>query len=245
MNLAPRSITAEILRPPTVDADGNPVTITGDAPADPGPPAPTASSSAPAPTASSAAPPPAPAPSSAPPAPSDPTPPGAPAAAGAAGPGTSAPAPVAAGITTADILAALGHQVPALRVNREPSPYFEAGAVSTRHGFFADLYAARTRGDVEAGRRAAQFQSQLRDYIAAASNDSTSGSDLIGPAWGGQWYVAQIEQLRPLTSAFTTATITDNRPIPVPKFRDTTPAALVNDHVEGQPDPPEWSISTR
>ena len=234
MNLAPRSITAESLRPPTVDADGNPVTITGDAPADPAPPAPTAPSSTPAPAVTSAAPPPAPAP----PPPAAPTPAGAPPAAAGAGPGTSAPAPAAAGITTADILAALGHQVPALRVNREPSPYFEAGAVSTRHGFFADLYAAGTRGDVEAGRRAAQFQSQLRDYIAAASNDSTSGSDLIGPAWGGQWYVAQIEQLRPLTSAFTTATITDNRPIPVPKFRDTTPAALVGDHVEGQPDPP-------
>ena len=74
--------------------------------------------------------------------------------------------------------------------------------MSTRHGFFADLYASGTRGDVEAGRRAAQFQSQLRDYMTAASNTSTSGADLIAPAWGGQWYVAQLEQLRPLCLGF-------------------------------------------
>jgi hypothetical protein len=108
--------------------------------------------------------------------------------------------------------------------------------VSERFGFFADLYAAGTRGDSEAGRRAAQFQSQLRDYIAAAANDSASGADLIPPAWGGAWYVDQIAQLRPGVSAFSSANITDNRPIPVPRFKDTTPSSLVGDHVEGQPD---------
>jgi hypothetical protein len=127
---------------------------------------------------------------------------------------------------------------PLNRIVREPSPYFEAGRVSGRVGFFADIYAAGTRNDVEAGRRAAQFQSQLRDYIEAAANDSTSGPQIIAPAWGGQWFVDQIAQLRPAVSAFSSANITDNRPIPVPRFKDTTPASLVGDHVEGQPDTP-------
>jgi hypothetical protein len=58
----------------------------------------------------------------------------------------------------------------------------------------------------------------------------------VPPAWGGQWYVDQIAQMRPCVGAFSSATITDPRPIPVPAFRDTTPASLVADHTEGQPD---------
>ena len=46
----------------------------------------------------------------------------------------------------------------------------------------------------------------------------------------------EIERMRPLVGAFSSATITDPRPIPVPAFRDTTPSALVGDHVEGVPD---------
>jgi hypothetical protein len=42
--------------------------------------------------------------------------------------------------------------------------------------------------------------------------------------------------MRPCVSAFASATITDPRPIPVPAFLDTTPSALVGDHVEGEPD---------
>jgi hypothetical protein len=141
-----------------------------------------------------------------------------------------------------DVLAALGvsspGRGPSVHIQREPSPYVEAGGrVAERFGFFADIYAHGTRGDGEAGRRAAQFQSQLRNYIAAAANDSTSAPQIIPPAWGGAWYVDQIAQLRPAVSAFASANITDNRPIPVPRFKDTTPSSLVADHVEGQPDP--------
>jgi hypothetical protein len=139
-----------------------------------------------------------------------------------------------------DVLAALGVSTPgrgpSIHVQREPSPYVEAGRVTERFGFFADIYAHGTRGDSAAGARAAQFQSQLRNYIAAAANDSTSGADIIPPAWGGAWYVDQIAQSRPAVSAFASANITDNRPIPVPRFKDTTPSSLVGDHVEGQPD---------
>ena len=46
----------------------------------------------------------------------------------------------------------------------------------------------------------------------------------------------EIERMRPLVGAFSSATITDPRPIPVPAFRDTTPSALVGDHTEGVPD---------
>ncbi len=219
-------ITAETFRPQRVDDQGLPDIVTGDAPPDAPAPEPT-SSPAPAPAAPSvAAPAPAPVPATA--AAPEPAPP-------------AAPEPSAAGLTTAEILAALGTTVApgaSVSVLREPSPYVEGGGISHEHGFFADLYASGTRGDVEAGRRAAQFQSQLRDYIAAASNDSASGSDVIGPAWGGSWYVDQIAQLRPLVGAFSSATITDNRPFPVPRFLDTAPSALVGDHVEGQPDTP-------
>jgi hypothetical protein len=160
-----------------------------------------------------------------------------------AAPAPPAEAPAAAGLTTAEILAALGESVRrgasgAAYVVREPSPYIEGGRVSDHHGFFADIYNNATRGDGEAGRRAVAFQSQLRDYIAAAANDSASGADIIPPAWGGAWYVDQIAQMRPGVTAFSSATITDNRPFPVPRFKDTTPSSLVGDHVEGQPDAP-------
>ena len=218
-------ITAESFRPERVDESGHPDRlITGDAP----------------PSSDPATPPPAP---PAPPEPAPATPP--PAVAGGAPPAPSAasasptpPPEEAAGITTAQILAALGERIPVAHLTREPSPYLEAGGrISERFGFFSDLYAAGTRGDAEAGRRAAQFQDQLRNYITAASNDSTSGADLIPPAWGGSWAVDQIQQLRPAVGAFGSANITDNRPFPVPAFLDTTPSALVGDHVEGQPDP--------
>jgi hypothetical protein len=221
-------VTAEAYRPERVDDDGRPELVTGDAPATgatPGDPAPApATDAAPAPATASS------------PAVGAPEP-----AAPASGSPPAAPAPAApaAGVTTAEVLAAMGIHASAVHVHREPSPYIEGGGrVSERFGFFADLYAAGTRRDGEAGRRAAQFQSQLRDYIAAAANDSTSGADLIPPAWGGAWYVDQIAQLRPAVSAFSSTSISDNRPFPVPRFKDTTPASLVGDHVEGQPDPP-------
>jgi hypothetical protein len=213
------TITAETYRPERVDEHGAPDLVTGDAP--------------PTPPASS---PPAPPEPPTPPAPEPPAPP--PPATAAAPPAPAEPA-AAAGLTTAEILAALGESVGrggVVSIGREPSPYVEGGGVSQRRGFFADLYAAGTRGDVEAGRRAAQFQSQLRDYIAAAANDSTSAAGIIPPGWGGAWYVDQIAQMRPGVSAFSSASITDNRPIPVPKFKDTAPPSLVGDHVEGQPD---------
>jgi hypothetical protein len=214
------TITAESFRPERVDENGRPELVTGDAPAAaPASNAPEEQTNAPAPPPSE----PAPTATAGSPSPAVPTP--------------AEPAPVAAGITTGEILAALGVSRSAVTITREPSPYLEAGGrVSESRGFFADLYAAGTRGDGEAGRRAAQFQSQLRDYIAAASNDSTSSADIIPPAWGGQWYVEEIAKQRPCVGAFNSATITDNRPIPVPVFKDTTPSALVGDHVEGQPD---------
>jgi hypothetical protein len=218
----PRAIAAEAFRPERVDDDGRPELVTGDAP----------------PTGSLPSDPP-PAPPSEPPAPPSPPAPGPAEPPASAAPPAPAPAAPGAGQTTAEVLAALGVRAdPLNRIIREPSPYFEGGRPSRSHGFFADLYAAGTRNDVEAGRRAAQFQSQLRDYIAAASNDSASGPQIIAPAWGGNWYVDQIAQLRPSVSAFTSASITDNRPIPVPRFKDTTPSSLVGDHVEGQPDSP-------
>ena len=218
----PRPITAESFRPERVDEHGRPELVTGDAPAPAEPIEPSSSApSAPVPPPTQE---PAPTATAGSPSPSGPTP--------------AEPAPVAAGITQSEILAALGvSRGTAAYVTREPSPYLEAGGrVSERRGFFADLYAAGARGDGEARQRAAQFQSQLRDYISAAANDSTSGADIIPPAWGGQWYVEEIARLRPAVSAFSSATITDNRPIPVPAYRDSTPSALVGDHVEGQPD---------
>jgi hypothetical protein len=219
---AGRPIEAETFRPERVDDDGRPELVTGDAPASGAEPSSTTSTPEPAPHS----PEPAPAPH---------------AAAGAApepAPTLAEPAPVAAGITTAEILAALGEfgRMPAVRVTREPSPYLvEGGRIDERHGFFADLYAAGARGDGDAHRRAAQFQAQLRDYIAAANSTADSGQ-IIPPAWGGQWYVEEIARMRPCVGAFSSATITDPRPIPVPAFQDTTPSALVGDHVEGQPD---------
>ena len=219
----PRKVTAETFRPERVDESGRPELITGDA--------------AGAPPAAAAAP-----ESSPPPAPAESSPP-APAENVAAGAGTAPPpsapepAPVAAGITTADILAALGvSRSPAVSIAREPSPYVEAGGrISQRHGFFADLYAAGTRGDGDAHRRAMQFQTQLRDYIAAASTTTDTGQ-IIPPGWGGQWYVEEIARMRPCVSAFSSATITNPSPIPVPRFLNTTPSMLVGDHAEGQPD---------
>ena len=222
-----RPITAESFRPERVDAEGRPETITGDAAPGTTPAGPEASAPAPAPVPPNA-PEPAPATTAAAPEPAAPAP--------------AAPAePVAGGLSTAEILAALGivpGRVPSVHVTREPSPYLvEGGRVDERHGFFADLYAAGARGDSEAHRRAAQFQAQLREYIAAAAT-TTSSADIIPPAWGGSWYVEEIARLRPCVGAFSSASITDPRPIPVPKFRDTTPSALVGDHVEGQPDAP-------
>jgi hypothetical protein len=149
----------------------------------------------------------------------------------------TARAPEPAGLTTAEIVAALGEHVPSghVRITREPSPYIEGGAVSQRRGFFSDLYLAGTLGDADARGRAAQFQSQLRDYITAA-NSTTGSPEIVPPAWGGQWYVDQIAQMRPCVGAFSSATITDPRPIPIPAFKDTTPSSLVGDHAEGQPD---------
>lgn len=222
---ARRPITAESIRPERVDELGRPELITGDAPpageAAGGP-----ESAPPAPVPSSPAPTPAPT-----------------AAVGAAAPEPAAaapePAPAAAGITTTEILAALGvNRAAVAHVVREPSPYVEAGGrVSRSVGFFTDLYAWRTRGDGEAGRRVAQFQAQLRDYVAAAM-DTAGGPQVIPPVWGGSWYVEQIAQQRPLVSSFSSASITSPVPIPVPAFKDTTPSSLVGDHVEGQPDAP-------
>jgi hypothetical protein len=218
----PRAITAETLRPERVDDQGRPELVTGDAPATGAHPSELPPTPAPAAPAVDVEQPPAA---------------GAPAEHPAPTPAAPAPAAPAAGVTTGEVLAALGIHAPAVHVSREPSPYIEAGGrVSERHGFFADIYAQGTRGDGEAGRRAAQFQSQLRDYIAAAANDSTSGADVIPPAWGGAWYVDQIAQMRPAVTAFASVGITDNRPFPVPRFKDTAPSSLVGDHVEGQPD---------
>ena len=216
---ARRPITAESYRPERVDENGRPEIVSGD-----GPPAGgdvTAPEPAPAP-----APPPAPAPEPAP----------APPSTTAAAP---EPAPAAAGITTAEILAALGvNRATVAHVTREPSPYVEAGGrVSDRVGFFTDRYAWRTRGDGAAGRRVAQFQAQLRDYVAAAM-DTAGGPQVIPPAWGGSWFVDKIARQRPLVSSFSSASITNPSPIPVPVFRDTTPSSLVGDHVEGVPDTP-------
>ena len=130
------TITAEALRPARVDELGRPDLITGDVPP------------APAPVPAAPAAPPAPAPVAA----SDPPAPPAPAASDPPAP-AAPPAPIeAAGVTTAEILAALG-LTPEVRVHvtREPSPYLEAGGgISTEHGFFSDLYAGRARGDGEA-----------------------------------------------------------------------------------------------
>ena len=213
MKTAHRPITADSFRPERVDEQGRPQAIEGDAPIESSTPAP----SSPAPAAADA-----------------PTAPPAPAPVVAAAP--PAPEPVAAGVTTADILAALGaERTPGAIVRSEPSPYIEGGAIVEGRGFFADLYAARARGDGEAGQRAAQFQSQLRAYLTAAQS-TTDSTQIIPPAWGGQWYVEEIARQRPCVSAFSSAGITDPRPIPVPQFRDTTPSALVGDHVEGTPD---------
>jgi hypothetical protein len=213
------TITAETFRPERVDERGAPERlVTGDAPSSSTP------SEPPAPD-------PAPAPEPAPPA--EPTP-EAPVAR------ASSPTPAEpAGLTTAEIVAALGESVRSgrVRVTREPSPYIEGGEISQSRGFFSDLYRAGTMGDSEARRRAMQFQDQLRAYITAAST-TTSDPEIIAPAWGGAWYVDQIAMGRPCVSAFSSATITDNRPIPVPAFQDTTPASLVADHVEGTPDTP-------
>ena len=170
MHTRPRSsITAESLRPEQVDDEGRPV-ITGDAPPEPAPAPAAAPRTRPRPRAGPA-----------------PAPPTAAGAAPAPAPNPDPPAPVAAGITTAEILAALGvdpDRRPMMHSVREPSPYLEAGGrISERFGFFTDLYAAGARGDGEAGRRAAQFQSQLRDYIAAA-NSTTDSTQIVPPAWG-------------------------------------------------------------
>ena len=224
MKTARRPITAETFRPERVDADGRPEIITGDAATDPTPAAPTSSPAPAQPPTVATGPEPAPAPVTA--------------AAGNGADPTAAPEPVAAGITTSEILAALGARPPTVHVTREPSPYLEGGRIVQTRGFFADLYAAGARGDGEAGRRAAQFQAQLRDYIAAARRrrlPMPTSSRRRGAA-RGTWNRSQ--QLRPCTGAFSSASITDPRPIPVPKFKDTTPSALVGDHVEGQPDAP-------
>lgn len=220
------TITAETFRPERVDERGNPERlVTGDAPpssSTPGAPEPPAPAPAPEPTT---------------PEPTTPEPP-APTTRASSPPSSSTPAEPA-GLTTAEIVAALGESVRSgrVRVSREPSPYIEGGRVSESRGFFSDLYRAGTLGDGEARRRALQFQDQLRGYIEAAST-TASDPEIIPPAWGGAWYVEQIAMARPCVSAFSSATITDNRPIPVPAFKDTTPASLVGDHVEGMPDAP-------
>ena len=216
------AIKAESFRPERVDAEGRPDRmITGEAVegSEPTTPAPTSPASG-SPTPHEAEPAPAPV-----------------VAAGSPAVPTPAPEPVAAGVTVAEIVAALGQQPGAHYVRNEPSPYVEAGRVSEHRGFFSDLYAAGARGDGEAGRRAAQFQAQLRGYIEAANN-TTDSLQIIPPAWGGAWYVEEIARQRPLVTAFASATITDPRPIPVPAFQDTTPSALVGDHVEGVGDTP-------
>jgi Phage capsid family len=227
-------VTAEAFRPLRVDENGAPDLVTGDAPEGGSTPAVPSSGTPSAPSGSvphTTAPtaPPVTASDPAPPAPSEPAPSDPPPAPAPSDPGN--------GITTAEIVAALGlARAGQVHVTAEPSPYIEGGRIVEGRGFFADLYAAGALGDSDARRRAMQFQSQLRDYIAAASNDTANSANIIPPAWGGQWFVDQITQMRPSVGAFNSATITDNRPIPVPGFLDTTPAALVGDHVEGQPD---------
>ena len=227
-----RRITAETFRPERVDAEGRPEMVTGDAPVtaapgDPPPPPPSGGSSGPrmlpvmavdheAPAPAPAAPHPAPAP-----------------AAAASAPPAATPGP--GGVTTAEILAALGVERSAVRVTREPSPYAEGAGISEKRGFFADLYAARSRGDGEAAQRVAKFQAQLTDYIAAANSIADSGQ-IIPPAWGGQWFVDEIAKQRPCVGAFSSGSISNPSPFPVPRFKDTTPSALVADHVEGTPD---------
>ena len=116
-------------------------------------------------------------------------------------------------------------------------PTSRAAGRSHAHGFFADLYAAGTRGDGDAGRRAAQFQSAIarlhrrgeqrldeRRRHHPAGDGAAHGTSRRSPGCGR----ASARSPRP--------TITDNRPFPVPAFKDTTPSALVGDHVEGAAD---------
>jgi hypothetical protein len=133
-----------------------------------------------------------------------------------------------------DVLAALGVRVPAsVRVTREPSPYDPTTQEGRDRSFFADVRGAAI-GDPEARQRVAQFQAQLSDYIRAAM-DTGGTSDAIPPAWGGRWYVEEIEQMRPAISSFDSTPITDPREIPIPAFDGTEPAQLVAEHVEGDP----------
>jgi hypothetical protein len=134
----------------------------------------------------------------------------------------------------ADVLAALGVRVPAsVRVLAEPSPYDPTTAEGRDRSFFADVRAAAI-GDSEARARTMQFQAQLSDYVRAAM-DTGGTSDAIPPAWGGRWYVEQIEQMRPAIASFESTVITDPREIPIPAFDTTDPAQIVTEHTEGDP----------
>lgn len=239
----PRRVYAEpgTFRPPQITTDPPEVGAPAALPLGPGaapPPAPIAG----APVAGPAAPPGAPAP--------PPAPVGAPAPAGAPGappgpagdPPPAPPGPVtaaapdpaaAANVHLADVLAALGVRSTAIRVGREASPYDPTTAEGRARSFFVDVRAAAI-GDPDARARVGQFQAQLADYITAAM-DTADTSDAIAPAWGGRWYVEQIEQMRPMVSSFDSTVITDPRNIPIPRFAGTTPAQIVTEHTEGSP----------
>ena len=133
----------------------------------------------------------------------------------------------------ADVLAALGVRSSGVRVGRETSPYDPTTHDGRDRSFFVDVRAA-AMGDPEARARQAKFQGQLGEYIAAAM-DTADTADAIPPAWGGRWYVEQIEQMRPAVSSFDSTVITDPRSIPIPRFAGTTPAQIVTEHTEGQP----------
>jgi HK97 family phage prohead protease len=168
-----------------------------------------------------------------PPPPAPIAPPGAPAPA-TGDPGGAAPPPApAAPVHLGDLLAQLGI-TPGTRitVGREESPYADA-----KHSFFADLRAA-AYGDTEARERKEKFRVQLADYITdvrAADGTTANSADVIPPKWGGEWIVEEIDRERPVVDSLSSATITDNRPIPVPVVLGTTPGELVGDHVEGTP----------
>ena len=147
---------------------------------------------------------------------------------------------MAAGITTAEILAALGvSRSTAVSITREPSPYVEAGGrvsqnvtgsspISTRP---APGATARRVGGPRNSRASSATTSRRRRTTRRAGPRS---SPRRGAGSGTSSRLAQTAAVR--RRRFSSATITDNRPIPVPTFLDTTPSALVGDHVEGQPD---------
>ena len=157
-----------------------------------------------------------------------------------AGPGAPAPETQASNVHVADVLAAIESlRTPGVYVRSDPSPYDPRLEASRGRSFFLDV-AASERGDSEARARVAQFQGLLAAYIQGAM-DTASTSDVIPPAWGGAWYVEQLEQLRPMVSSFSSVNVTDNREIPVPVFTGTTPAQIVTEHTEGDP-PTEGSV---